>query len=122
MSRDGDSNPKPAVYKTAALPLSYLGLNLLLPVLLGKILTNFARWCWDETAAPPATLCASNAGRSTIELGRYYGEQAKQLPRIPRLRVLERLNSNYSKITFPLKHYMEISDKMISLGILVDIN
>ena len=25
MSRDGDSDPGPAVYKTAALPLSYLG-------------------------------------------------------------------------------------------------
>ena len=25
LSRDGDSNPRPAVYKTAALPLSYLG-------------------------------------------------------------------------------------------------
>ena len=29
MSRDGDSNPGPAVYKTAALPLSYLG-NILI--------------------------------------------------------------------------------------------
>lgn len=43
VSRDRDLNPGPSVYKTDALPLSYLGKQILQdPELPGQILTNLA--------------------------------------------------------------------------------
>ena len=51
-SRDGDLDPGPAVYKTAALPLSYLGksVNLRDPEVLTQILANLDSYFWDKTS------------------------------------------------------------------------